>query len=236
MLKIAIIEDDESMSKHLAQLVSCYDVDVAQAFTREDAIKLVKKQRFDIVIVDVDLGPGPKEKYAGFEILSLLNGTRTVTLVVSGAPHPNLQELAISLQAYDFIGKPIPDLGFINKFEHAIKTAQMTEGDNIVSPGDERSLPPNLTKDPKIQHALRWKGKLVRGLTLTHLRLIACLVERPGTPVRRAELAIQLVTSNATTAIATHMSEIRKQFVEIDADFNHIQPEPGVGYVWKIES
>jgi DNA-binding response OmpR family regulator len=235
MLRVAVIEDEESMNKHLVQLISGYDVHVVQAFTREQALQLVKAQRFDIVIVDVDLGPGPKEKYAGLEILSLLNGTPTVTLVVSGAPHPNLQELAISLQAYDFIGKPIPELSFINKFEHALKTAQMQEGDNIVSLGSEISLPPNLTKDPKIQYGLRWKGTLVRGLTLTHLRLVACLIEKPGTPVKRAELANQLVTSNAATAIATHMSEIRKQFVEIDPEFSHIQPEPGVGYVWKIE-
>jgi DNA-binding response OmpR family regulator len=235
MLKVAIIEDDESTNKHLCQLISGYDVEVVPAYTREDAIKLVKSQRFDVVIVDVDLGPGPKEKYAGFEILTLLNGAQTVTLVVSGAPHPNLQELAISLQAYDFIGKPIPELSFINKFEHALKTAQMQEGDNVVSLGSEVALPPNLTKDPKIQYGLRWKGTLVRGLTLTQLRLVACLIEQPGTPVRRAALAHQLGTSNAAAAIATHMSEIRKQFVEIDPEFSQIQPEPGVGYVWKIE-
>jgi DNA-binding response OmpR family regulator len=236
MLKVAIIEDDVTMNNHLRQLIHGFDVDVIQAFTREDAIRLVKESRFDVVIIDVDLGPGPKEKYAGFEILSLLNGTRTVSLVVSGAPHPNLQDLALSLQAYDFIGKPIPELSFINKFEHALKTSQMQEGESIVTIGTEGSLPMHLTKDPHIQYGLRWHGKLVRGLTLTQLRLVACLIEKPGVPVKRAALAHQLGTSSSPAAIATHMSEIRKQFVEIDPDFNHIQPEPGVGYVWKIES
>jgi DNA-binding response OmpR family regulator len=156
-------------------------------------------------------------------------------LVVSGVPQPNLHDVALSLQAYDFIGKPIPELSFINKFEHALKTSQMREDESIVSPASVFSLPANLTKDENIRHALRWKGRLVRGLTLTQLRLVACLIERPGVPVNKAALAQQLGSSSASQAIATHISEIRRQFVEIDPDFSHIQSEPGVGYVWKIE-
>jgi DNA-binding response OmpR family regulator len=235
MLKVAIIEDDESTSEHIRNLISSYGVEVQQAFTREQATKMIESTLFDVVIVDVDLGPGPKEKYAGFEILAMLNGKRTVTLVVSGQPHPNLHDVALSLQAYDFIGKPIPEAGFVNKFEHALKTSQMREDESIFSSNGDSVLPANLTKDIHIRHALRWKGRLVRGLTLTQLRLISCLIEKPGVPVNKSALANQLGSSNAAQAIATHISEIRKQFIEIDPDFNHIQSEPGVGYVWKIE-
>ncbi|NYE63153.1 DNA-binding response OmpR family regulator [Duganella sp. 1224] len=235
MPKVAIIEDDQSTNDHLRDLISKYPVEILQAFNREDAIQIIENHRLDVVIVDVDLGPGPKEKYAGFELLNLLNGKKTITLVVSGVPQPNLHEVALSFQAYDFIGKPIPDLSFVNKFEHALRTSQMREDESIVKPGEDGLLPEHLTKDPYVRHTLRWKGQVVKGLTLTHLRLIACLVENPGVPITKIVLAKQLGTSNATTAIATHMSEIRKKFVEIDQDFDRIQPEPGVGYVWKTK-
>jgi DNA-binding response OmpR family regulator len=234
MLRIAIIEDDESTNNHLRNLIGSYNVEIVQAFRRDEAIRLIENSVFDVVIVDVDLGAGPKEKFAGFEILSLLNGKRTITLVVSGAPHSNLHDVALSLQAYDFIGKPIPELSFVNKFEHALRAAQMYEGESAVSPGGAGALPPNLTKDSKVQFGLRWKGNLVR-LSLTHLRLVTCLIETPGVPVRRATLAVQLGSSNAAAAVATHMSEIRQRFIDVDPDFNHIQSEPGVGYVWKTE-
>lgn len=233
MPKVAIIDDDKSTNDHLRDLIATHSVEIFQAFSRDDAIQLIEKNRFDVVIADVDLGPGPKEKYAGFELLSLLNGLKTVTLVVSGVPQPNLQEVALSLQAYDFIGKPIPDLSFINKFEHALKTSQMREDESIITPSGEAALPAHLTKDPNVRHALRWKDQPVRGLTITHLRLIACLIESPGVAVKKNVLAHQLGSSNAASAIATHMTEIRKKFVEIDPEFDCIQPEPGVGYVWK---
>ncbi|MGZ4164849.1 MAG: response regulator transcription factor [Tumebacillaceae bacterium] len=232
MQKVAIIEDDESTNNHLRDLISGYDVEITQAFTRDAAITLLDKSTFDLAIVDVDLGPGPKEKYAGFEVLSLLGNAKTITLVVSGAPHSNIHDVAISLQAYDFIGKPIPELSFINKFEHALLASKSKGEDTISTDG---ALPPNLTKDPKLQFALRWKNKPVR-LTLTHLRLVTCLVERPGVPVKRETLNAQMGSTSSTAALATHISEIRQRFIDVDSEFDHIQSEPGVGYVWKNEA
>lgn len=236
MAKVAIIEDDVAFNNHLRDLISSYSVEIAQAFSREEAIDLINGEKFDVVIVDVDLGAGPKDKYAGFELLLTLSGQKTVSLVVSGVPQPNLQDVALSLQAYDFIGKPFPDRSFINKFEHALKTSQLREDESIAMPAGEGSLPEHLTKDPQTRHALRWKGERVRGLTITHIRLLACLIEKPGTVVKRSVLADQMGSSSSPAAIATHMTEIRKKFVEIDPTFDCIQPEPGVGYVWKTKS
>src|SRR5450759_1778707 len=106
MPKIAIIEDDQATNDRLKGLVKSLEgTEVFQAFDRASAELLIASRQFDLVIVDIELGQGPKDKYGGLGILSSLGDKRTVTLVVSGMPEQNLPDVAISLRAYDFIGK-----------------------------------------------------------------------------------------------------------------------------------
>jgi two-component system OmpR family response regulator len=231
MANVAIIEDNVEVNNHLKELVeSVSDTVVSQYFDRCSAEIAIQQEQFDLVVLDIELGQAPKDKYGGLQILSQLRGKRTVTLVVSGTSEESLPDIVISLQAYDFIGKPINDLNFLNTLEHALHWQQpeLSEEDKSEK---TKVWPAGLAPDPDRHPGFMWKNTRVR-LTLTQIRLINCLIRHPGQPVDKSQLAKQLDSSNSTAAIATHMSDIRHRFTDVDPNFNSIIVDPGKGYVW----
>ncbi len=236
MRKIAIVEDDQATNDRLKKLVeSLGDVEVEQAFDRESAEKLFGSRHFDLVIVDVELGQGPKDRYGGLTLLANLKGKRTVAIVVSGVSEENLSEVALSLHAYDFIGKPIVDLDFVNKVEHALEWQRESTVTREEGGTAGQRMPPGLEIDPARYVGLRWNEKPVR-LTLTQLRLVHCLIEHPGRVVEHAKLQRLMDTSKSSGALATHISGVRDRFLDVDSAFDRIESEPGKGYAWKIDS
>lgn len=235
MAKIAIIEDSREASERVKQLVETVSSEhkVHQAFTLDDALSLIKSDEFDLVVVDIDLG-GPQGKFGGFTVLASLYSKRnTVTLVVSGAPQEQVHGQVLSLEAYDFIPKPINDISFVNTFKHALESVKQQRAEG----GTETifALPPDLTRDPNKALAFLWKGRRVN-LSLTLARIVELLATNFGQTVLSAALIQQLGTARSKSAVATHITDIRKAFKDIDAEFNAIAADPGKGYVWKTQA
>jgi DNA-binding response OmpR family regulator len=118
----------------------------------------------------------------------------------------------------------------MNKVEHALEWAASAERAPVEA---ERAWPTGLEPDPSRYFGVRWKGRPVR-LTLTQLRLVHCLSSQPGIAVEYSKLAKQLDSTTSHRAIATHLSEARQRFTEIDPSFDAIDSAPGKGYVWKV--
>jgi len=230
MTRIAIIEDVREDSDNLKALIqSSLEAEVRQAFNRTEAETLLKDEKFDLVIMDIELGAGPKNRYAGLGLLSDIRASWP-TIVVSGMPEDNLRGLALTLHAYDFIAKPVDERDLINKVEHALKWSSSEVGKDLTT---QHGLPEGLTADPQRKNRYLWMGRPV-SLTLTELSILQCLIERPGSVVETRNLVKNLKSGMSTKAIATQMSNVRGKFRDVDPDFNRIENEPGRGYRWKI--
>jgi len=235
MRKVLIVEDDRQLNDTLKGLVlKVRDTEVIQAHDRTSAETALRLSgTFALMVVDVKLGDDPREKLSGFTLLKMLNGMPTVAIVVSGMPDDMLSEFSISLQAFDFIGKPINPMDFVHKVELALSMHEQLLRD--VPPDVAPSaFPVGLTADPKRKLGLCWKTQPVM-LTMTQLRLVHCLIDPPNAVVGYSALGRQLntVTSSPKT-IATHMTGVRGKFVDVDSSFNAIDSEPGKGYVWRV--
>jgi len=229
MTRIAIIEDEQVDSENLRALIQgSLEAEVRQAFTKAEAERLLTEEKFDLVIMDVELGGGPKNRYAGLGLLSDIRASWP-TIVVSGMPEENLRGLSLTLHAYDFIAKPVDEQDLINKIEHALKWASSDAGKDLTT---QHGLPEGLTADPQRKNRFLWKGHPVL-LTITELSIVQCLVECPGTVVDTRNLLKNLKSGLSTKAIATHMSGVRGKFRDVDPDFDRIDNEPGRGYRWK---
>ena len=99
MIRIAIIEDEHIDSDNIKKLVEeSLGAEVKQAFNRGDAEALLSTEKFDLVIMDVELGSGSKNRFAGLGLLADVPATWP-TIVVSGMPEENiLRGLSIELQ------------------------------------------------------------------------------------------------------------------------------------------
>ena len=68
LLNIAVIEDDPPMSAQLRGWIESArpDARVDQWFTRDDAEAAILKQRYDLVVMDIELG---RERHAGVALI-----------------------------------------------------------------------------------------------------------------------------------------------------------------------
>lgn len=229
MIRIAIIEDEHVDSENIKALIlNSLDAEVRQAFTKADAERLLNEERFDLVIMDVELGGGARNRYAGLGLLSDIRANWP-TIVVSGMPEENLRGLALTLHAYDFIAKPVDEQDLINKIEHALAWSRSEASRDLTT---QHGLPEGLTADPHRKNRYMWKGRPVQ-LSMTQLSILQCLVERPDTVVETRNLIKNLRSGLTAKAIATHMSGVRARFRDVDPDFDRIENEPGRGYRWK---
>jgi len=230
MKRIAIIEDVRQDSDILKALIEdSFDAQVEQAFNKAEAEALLRDGRFDLVIMDIELGSGAKNRYAGSGLLSDIRATWP-TLVVSGMPEDNLRSLALTLHAYDFIAKPVDERDLINKIEHAFEWFKDDVSSELAT---RNGLPDGLTADPHRKNKYLWKNRPV-ALTMTQLSIVQCLIEKPGAVVETRNLLKNLKSGMSSKALATQISNIRSQFKEIDNEFDHINNEQGRGYYWKI--
>lgn len=229
MIRIAIIEDVREDSDSLKALVqSSLEAEVRQAFNKAEAETLLKEEKFDLVIMDIELGTGPKNRYAGLGLLSDIRASWP-TIVVSGMPEDNLRGLALTLHAYDFIAKPVDERDLINKIEHALEWSSSDAGRDLSIQG---GLPEGLTADPQRKNRYLWGGRPVP-LTMTQLSILQCLIEEPGQVVDTRNLVRNLKSGMTAKAIATQLSNVRTRFRDVDPEFDRIENEPGRGYRWK---
>lgn len=231
MTRIAIIEDETVDSNNMKRLIEeSMTAEVRQAFNKADAEDLLRREKFDLVIMDVELGTGSKNRYAGLGLLSDIRANWP-TIVVSGMGEENLRGLSLTLHAYDFIGKPVDEIDFVNKIERAL---EWSRSDAAKDPSLARSLPDGLMLDAQRKNSFLWKGQRVP-LSITQLSIVQCLVEQPGKVVETKSLLKNLKSAGSPKAVATHMSDIRTIFRGVDPAFDRIENEPGRGYYWKTK-
>lgn len=232
MPKIAVVDDDQSMNAKLRALLEQLDGSVVfQAYSLDEAERLISNNSFDLLVLDIDLGGTVEGKLGGMKLLRTF-GTHTTTLIVSGIPEAHIhQDIALTqLKAFEFINKPIRDIDFMHKVRHALTFGVSAETQAAAATKD-------WPKDLKIQEHprapnLAWKGQPV-ALTSTELGLTYALAGKAGVTVTHAELENALKTG---TSIAAHIANIRKRFREIDPTFEQIGTNPGKGYVWKLDA
>lgn len=197
--------------------------------TTVQASQMISAHRYQLALVDIDLGLGMEGKYAGLSLLHDLKDQGCTWIVVSGTEEDNLQDVSLKLSSYDFIGKPINETGFINKIKHALAFHASDANPNR---GSKDTWPAGLAEDPVTKTTLTWRNKPIN-LTLTELSIVRCLVSQPGHVVEHRRLANAMKSTVSSAALATHFTNIRRKFLDIDDSFNHITTDLGKGYYWK---
>jgi len=226
MANIALIEDDRAISdKHRDILNSINGVIVSQAFNYTDAVRLISRNSFDLLVVDIDLGGPVQGQYQGFDILRDF-GAKITTIIVTGMPEDNLHAIALKLKAYEFINKPVGSADLVNKVQHALGFDDRTAPNQAAWP---RGLAPDVKRAPHVT----WNGRPV-GLTLTELTIVHQLANHVGTTVEHRTLS-QALERGTEKIPPSHIVGVRKKFLEVDRSFDRIESDPGLGYFWKTD-
>ena len=235
MVRIAIIEDDRPTNDALKQAIldawPNYGVD--QCFDRPSAEHALAMQRYDLIVLDLELN---RVKSAGIGIINTINKSyRTPVVVVSGMPADIYKSIMRELEAWDYLQKPFDPQALLTVIDMALRSTQRGT-DN----GKRKSTaaPRDGIKDSELsinplEHAHgKWRGKNL-GLTLTQQRIVHLLHENKGRLVPTKQLYDLLATGKNATNVRAHISSIREGFRFVDPTWNQITTVPGQGYRWE---
>jgi DNA-binding response OmpR family regulator len=236
-VKVAVIEDDPPTSRQLCGWIAAArpELQVDAWFTRDDAEAALARERYDLVVLDIELG---RERHAGVALINAINKRQggTPVLVVSAMPATIYRSY---LQKTTF-----EEADFIETFLEMLRAAKLrpvadaapapagtsggASGTRMVaaSGADELSL------DPLRQNAVIWRGHRVN-LPLTAQRLLAALHARRGEVVSYDDLFLVVKSGRNRDNIRKHVSTIRDAFRDIDPAFDGIENVPMRGFRWR---
>ena len=111
-----VVDDDLRARESLATLLQRQWSDITQAADGEEAISLIQKRQFNLIILDLNM---PKK--SGDQVLTFIKDKKieTTVIVLTGEASVNKVAEAIRLGAYDIFKKPYS----FDELEHAIRNA-----------------------------------------------------------------------------------------------------------------
>jgi DNA-binding response OmpR family regulator len=222
MPTVAVIEDDVPTSNQLRGWIEAArpSIQVDQWFDRDNAERAVARERYDAVVLDIELG---RERNAGVAIINAINKRGGMpVLVVSAMPAAIYRSIMKALDAWDYLQKTTFEQGeFVETFLEVLRRGAAQERSS--QDASELSL------DPLHQGTALWRGQRVN-LPLTAQRILATLDARRGEVVSYEELYRVIKSGRNRDNVRKHVGAIREAFREIDPSFDGIENVPMRGF------
>lgn len=230
MPRIAVIEDDPTTSEQLAGWIRAARPELAvdQHFDRDAAEAALSRERYDLVVLDIELG---RERNAGVALINEINkqGLGTPVLVVSAMPAAIYRSIMKALDAWDYLQKTTFDEAeFVETFLDILRTARLKEP--AAKPATAKA-DASLQLDPLKQRTPMWRGQRVN-LPLTAQRILATLHARTGEVVSYEELFDVVKSGRNRDNVRKHVATIRDAFRDVDPAFDGIENIPMRGFRW----
>ena len=224
--RVAIIEDDPPTSDQLKGwiLSARPGLQVDQWFTRDEAESAIARERYDLVVMDIELG---RERHAGVALINAINKQHgTPVLVVSAMPATIYRSIMKALDAWDYLQKTtFEESDFIDTVLEMLRAPSNKPASRTTAVDQELSI------DPLGQGAVLWRGHRVN-LPLTAQRILAALHAHRGEVVSYDDLFQVVKTGRNRDNVRKHISTLREAFRDIDPTFEGIESVPMRGFKW----
>lgn len=220
--KILIVDDELNMRRLLKVVLSPY-FELAEAANGLEALDLLQKQRFSVVILD-----GIMPTMDGWEVCKEIRKTNQIPiLMLSGKRDIKDLVKGFSVGADDYLVKPFDSEELVVRLKALIQRTQ--------SPQDAQSTEIFEIGDLKInrQERLVYVGNTELDFTLKEFDLIELLVLNPKTIFTRETLVSRVWGKDEVREFRTadtHIKNIRKKFRQSGLSFNPIRTVWGKGY------
>lgn len=220
--RILVVDDEENILDLIRYNLSREGFDVLSAMSGDEALRLARVERPDLMILDLML-PG----IHGMEVAKLLKKdarTEAIPIVMLTAKSGDADVVTgLEIGADDYITKPFSPKVLIARVRAVLRRKEDTH------PSKEPVIKTStLIIDPG-RHEVRLRGDLLE-LTLTEFRLIQLLAEHPGWVFTRDQIvdAIRGEDCDVTDrSVDVHVAGLRRK---MGSDGDSIETVRGIGY------
>jgi DNA-binding response OmpR family regulator len=218
--EILIVEDDEVITSTLAYNLSRHGFGVKSATTGVEALRLARKMRPDLILLDVML-PGE----SGIEVCERIRerdqGVMIVMVTARDAEEDKVR--GFEAGADDYVTKPFSMKELVARINANLKRSETGQRGKVLEAGD-------LQLDTK-NYTARVAGEQL-DLRLKEFELLAALASAPGELKSREELAKEVwghAGVGSSRTIDVHIRRIRAALEE-RSSYQYIHTARGLGY------
>ena len=224
--EILIVEDDEVIMGTLAYNLSRQGYGVSQATTGVEALRLARKMRPDLILLDIML-PGE----SGIEVCERIRerDQEVVIVMITAKDSEEDKVRGFEAGADDYVTKPFGMKELVARINANLKRSETGHRGRVLEAGD-------LQLDTK-NYTARLKGEPLE-LRLKEFELLAALASAPGELKSREELAKEVwghAGVGSSRTIDVHIRRIRAALEE-KSSYEYIHTARGLGYRFEAKS
>lgn len=219
MIKILIIEDDTKISKMLQTLLMKNNYDTECAFSGTEAILLLEKKSFDLILLDLML-PG----LSGEEVLKIITKEyETPVICISAKDDLNTKIELIQGGADDYITKPFNNEELIVRIGAVLR--RVNKG--LINNNAKTFKFKNLVLDSE-NHSVHIDDKLIE-LTVKEYSILELLIASPKKVFTKQNIFESVWSEEYVDerAVTVHVSNLRNKLIDGD---KYIKTVWGIGY------
>lgn len=221
MIKILFLEDEPTILEVTTEYMKMKNYEVFCATDAEEAMKLIKNDKFDIAILDIMVPKG-----SGLDILDYINKSKIKmgTIMLSALGDEKTQLKAFNLYADDYVIKPFSPLLLLKRIESILRRMQVDK------PNDEKLNGLYINDDT--YEAYYDNSPL--NLTLSEFLLLQTLFKESKRAFTREQLILKIFDDSYfgnDRIIDAHVKNLRKKLPK-----NYIKTVIGVGYQFNKEA
>ncbi|MGZ9584832.1 response regulator transcription factor [Paenibacillus marinisediminis] len=225
MKHILIVEDDKDLNEGIKLILDHADTTVAQAYNIKSAEGLLKNNKFDLILLDVNLPDGN-----GFELCKDIRQTSSVPIIFLTAEDMELNIVrGLEMGGDDYITKPFSLMVLRARVKAVLRRHSSSQANTIII-GD-------LAIDFDNMMFTRKERKIT--LSKIEQKLLKILVVNRGNIISRERL-VDLVWDHESEDVDEHaltvsIKRLRSKLEEDPSQPQYIKNVYGIGYTWVKE-
>ena len=222
-LDILIVDDDAPLRDMLTRSFAREGHRPVAVADGEQALAMTESGRYDVVLLDVALGPGP----SGYDVCRTVRDRRDVTPIIMLTALDSEADVVLGLEAGadDYVTKPFG----LAELRSRIRAVMRRSNGRVVDDGLLRIGSVALDRRNR---TVEREGEVVK-LTFSEFELVGCLMARPGRLFNRQELLRAIWGDSAyrdPRAIDVHIRHLREKLEERPEEPSLILTVRGAGY------
>jgi len=216
--QILVIDDEQAIRDLISEVLNIAGYEVSIATDGLDGLNKIRKQKYDLIILDVNL-----PKLDGFAILEKVRESAPTQPIIMISARTDKDDVThgLRLGADDYVRKPFSVEELVLRIENRLKR-------NVKSQAEVFVCGPITMNDT--EHLVTFNDQTV-DLSPTEYNLLLILIQNPNrvmTKEKLLDLVWGLDFETSTNVVDTYISYLRKKLHR--ADYEGIKTIRGVGF------